>query len=319
MKIGLTPPVDYYKLALKEGQISIDDFYKVQQEDIYWQQQDADLHIYPYTHALPLMLSMGCENKCPFCPTAEYHKGKIIYGNPEKIIPNYKGKVIHFVDENFFDNPQIELILTLLKQYEIKWLAMTTYSRCLELFNKLGAKYLFDCGCRVLEVGLENVVLYKKVKDNALENEYIEICYLNMTLLPNETVETIKKNAEFMADKSLTRPIHHNNGLWYSPGQYYYPYGKEEKGRYTTGQVARTKPTFVPESFLNCSFEIKDLEVVNHYSKLVNGFKVFPEYSCYKVEDFIFNNQENKITFNGIKDWQLVMWLCVGIRTGGIV
>ena len=311
MKVGLVAPIDYYMKALRGGEISINNFYDIQQQEPYWQTPDADLHIYPYTHAVPSMLSMGCKNKCSFCPTAMHFKGTRIEGDPGVIIPKYKNCNIHFVDEDFFDNSKIDSILPLLERYNIKWLAMTTYKNAVDIFKQYTPKRLHECGCRVIEMGLENIALYKKVGDYELANPYIEICYLNLSFLDGETKETLGLNGDWMRPRSLRKPTHFNNGVWFAPGQYYYPYEKIEDGFYTSGQVARTKPTYIPESLLNEDFEVANEEEVNYYSKLVNGFKVYPKKRNYNIKEFITNDEST--------DWKKAMWLAVGFRTRSLV
>jgi len=312
MKIGLMPPVDYWVNALKRGAIPIEQFREVQEENPFWKTPDADLHVYPYTHAMPAMMSMGCHNKCAFCPTAAEHKGSRVEGDPRVIIPKYKDECVHFIDEDFFAHSEITNALLLLKENRVKWLAMSTYKNVQRMLDMYGAKFLYECGCRVLEIGLENICLYRKVGKKDLQTGPIEICYLNMTLLEGETKATIAENAEWMKTRSMNRPIHFNNGLWYSPGQFYYPYGAPADGAYTSGEVARTKPTFVPSSLLQEEFEIIDLAQANFYSKLVNGFKVYPKRPGYNIEEFIFNSEPE------MKDWQKVMWLATSLRTQSV-
>lgn len=223
------------------------------------------------TQAVPAVLSMGCNNKCEFCPTSKIFKGKIFFGDPEKILPHYENMNVHFLDENFFHN-DMDTILPLLKKYNIKWLAMAHYEDVMEAYNRYGEDYLYDCGLRIVEVGLENIALMRKVPGDGVPNKKVEIFYLNLTFLPNETKSSIQETAEWMQTHSLKNPIYHYNGMWYSPGQYYYPYGKPEPdGVLLNTELARVVPTYIPNSFLNEEVEIVDKDLVNKYVHLVTS------------------------------------------------
>jgi len=310
LTIPFKTPLDYFKEACNENPFLIDTFYEFMQTNESWKKQDCDLHIYPYTHAFPAMLSMGCKNTCYFCPTGQYYKGKIYYGNPAIIIPKYKNENVHFMDENFFAN-DMKTILPLLKENNINWLAMTTYEDACRIIEEYGELYLYECGLRILEIGLENIVLMKKVKEEIKEKyglKIIEIYYLNMTFLPNETKSSIRSNALWMMGRDLGRPIHFNNGIWYAPGQFYYPYDEiRNDGIMLESPFARTRPTYVPNTFLFESIKISDLEKVNYYSQLVFDTKFYPQKTEYNIEEFID------------KDYKKAMWLTIGLRCGAIL
>ncbi len=301
-------PLAYWQEALQLDPKNIDLFPKIQENSPEWAEYDHDLHVYPYVSAVPAILSMGCKNRCFFCPTAEEFKGRVYFGNPENILPQYAGKTVHFMDENFFQN-DMEKILPLLKFYHIEWLAMGTAKDFDVVLDKFGEAYLWECGLRVVEAGLENIVLMDKVSGTRIDRcKQIAIYYLNMTFLPGETKETIKENAKFMQPRSLQHPIHFNNGVWYAPGQYFFPYSEvRSDGIMLPTPLARTQPTFVPFSFLDEEYEIKDLERTNWFSQIVYGLKLYPEQDKGIIKEFI------------IDDFRRVMWMVVGIRIGGIV
>jgi len=209
-RIPFKTPVDYFKKILRGKYENINRFKTLLGNR--WQEYDCDLHIYPWTKARPGMLSVGCPNQCPFCPTAHLHKGRIHFGDYERIIPQYVDECIHFMDENFFYN-NMEVVLPLLKKYNIRWLAMSDYESIVRVLETFGEYYLYECGLRVIEVGLENIVLYKKVQKE-IETQKIQIYYLNMTCLPEETKMSIKENAAWMemSNKPIMNPIHFNNG-----------------------------------------------------------------------------------------------------------
>lgn len=305
-QIPFKTPINYWVEACNQNKEGINNFYEWWTQNKQWRGYDEDLHIYPYTHAIPAMLSMGCNNKCKFCPTAEMFKGEIVFGDPEIIIPKYENKIVHFMDENFFKN-DLQIILPLLKKYKVTWLAMSTADETLKAFDLFGEKYIHQCGCKIIEVGLENVSLMMKCPDKGIPTTDIQIYYLNMSLLPGETKKTIKNNALWMKDKSLKNPIHFNNGMWYSPGQFYYPYGKDIKnGILLKSPKARTMPTFVPTSFLKERIFIKDLGRTNFYNQFTYNVKFYPTNSIYTVEEFIEG------------DPRKLAWLIVGIRCGGV-
>jgi hypothetical protein len=305
MIVPFKTPLDYYLEAMGGNPENIDKF-PIIQKTLGWEEYDNDLHIYPYTNAKSAVLSMGCSNRCFFCPTAEHFKGKIVFGNPEIILPYYEGQNVHFMDEDFFHN-DLKIVLPLLKKYHITWLAMTTYQNMVKVLAEFGEDYLYDCGLRCVELGLENVVLMKKAGDT-LVCKKIAVYYLNMTCLPKETKESIQANAEWMKTRSLEHPIHFNNGVWYAPGQFYYPYGEERTdGIMTDAKKARTRPTFLPDSLIHQTYNIIDMEKVNYYGQLVYGLKMYPEETAGLLADFIG------------KDYKKACWAITGIRVGGII
>jgi len=214
----------------------------------WWRHMDCDLHIYPYDHAQPALLSMGCFNRCSFCPTAKHFQGNVYFGDPEIILPYYGGATVHFMDEDFFRN-DMAVVLPLLDKLGIIWTAMSTFDSFAEVLSKYGDGMLYHYGLRCVEIGLENVDLMMKVKHD-ITTKMVEVYYLNMTCLPGETKQTIRNNREWMKDRSLKRPIHFNNGLWYAPGQFYYPYDTvRTDGIMLPSKYARTRPTYIPDTF----------------------------------------------------------------------
>lgn len=319
-------PVDYFIQALKTNPENIDSFPLIQRALPEWTRYDNDLHVYPYTDAVPAMMSMGCRKRCSFCPTAKVHRGKIYFGDPEKILPFYNSMNVHFMDENFFMN-DLRSTLPMLRRFKIYWLAMVDYSDAERVFNEYGEDYLYDCGMRVLEIGLENIDLMRKVKGEGLKAKRVEILYLNMTFMPGETKETIKHTADWMKRHSLKHPIHFYAGLWFAPGQYFYIYDDDEfsedvaepeimtkeDGVEIESPEGRTMPTYIPNSFLSETVEIRNVEKVNYYSNIVYNFRYFPKYEIIKVRDFIFPTPDHP------GDFRAAMWLAVGLRTGGII
>jgi len=298
-------PLDYFLEALGGKKENINKFPEIQ-KTLGWENQDCDLHIYPYVHAKSAMLSMGCKNRCFFCPTAQYFKGEVLFGDPDIILPHYEGQSVHFMDEDFFAN-DLDVVLPILKRLNITWLAMAHFKNVQKVFAKYGDDYLYDCGLRVVETGLENVALMFKAKGEVLAKK-VQIYYLNMTCLPGETKETIQENASFMKKRSLKRPIHFNNSLWYAPGQFYYPYDEvRTDGVMTNSRLARTRPTFIPDTLLDQSYQIKNMESVNYFNQLVYGLKMYPEKSTGLIREFIGN------------DYEKAMWIIEGIRSGGVI
>ncbi len=309
IKVPFKTPVDYFNEILDGDYNNINHFKELLTEKGYcwdiWKKCDCDLHVYPYTKAVPAMLSVGCPNQCSYCPTAQTHKGKIHHGDPEIILPPYVDGTLHFMDENFFYN-DMEKVLPLLKKYNIKWLAMSDYHSTQRVLEKYGEEYLYDCGLRVVEMGLENVSLYMKVK-RKIHTKTITIYYLNMTCLPGETKESIQDNAAWMRDVSLKNPIHFNNGLWYACGQFFYPYTHVAGGIYLSNNTyARTMPTWIPNSLGLQDYEIIDLEKTNLYNQLVYGKKIYNPKMTGCIKEFISGNQDR------------AAWLLTGIRCGGI-
>lgn len=309
MFVPFKTPVDYFVEVLKNNNNNIDCFKELLEQkklnQPHWSSYDNDLHIYPYNKAIPAILSVGCPNQCPFCPTAQTHKGKIVFGNPEIIIPQYKDENLHFMDENFFYN-DMHRILPLLKRQRITWLAMSDYKSTMEVLEEFGEDYLYECGLRIVEVGLENIALYKKV-ENYIPTKKIVICYLNMTCFPGETKESIAENREWMKSVSLKNPIHFNNGVWYACGQFLHPYKKtlETMGK-VDGLLARTRPSWIPNSLLEQDYCIVNLETANFYSQLVYGQKMYAPKMCGNIGDFI-NARQRRAT-----------WMLSGLRVGAI-
>jgi len=296
-------PLAYFLEGMKGDPRNINRFPEIQ-KTLGWDKYDCDLHIYPYVHAKAAILSAGCKNKCYFCPTAKHFKGEVYYGDPEKILPHYAGQCVHFMDENFFLNDMIK-ILPMLKRLNITWSCMATYSAVKERFGLLGEGMFYRSGLRLVEIGFESSLMLK-VKKPIPHNE-VELYYLNVTFLPNETKASMRETARMMKAISLERPIHHNNGLWYAPGQFYYPYEERRlDGIMLISPYARTVPTYVPYSFLGEDYKIVDLEKANYYGQLVYGLKYYPPLSG-NIREFISG------------DYRKAMWIATGIRSGGIV
>ncbi len=301
-------PVDYFKDVLDSDYNNINHFKDFWEEKKWmWKGYDCDLHIYPYVHAQPALLSVGCPNQCSFCPTAQVHKGHVYFGDPKVILPPYRDKNVHFMDENFFCNDDIEKILSILLVNKIKWLAMSDYKSTKRVFEQFGEEYLYACGLRVVEMGLENVALFKKV-ERPIPAERIAIYYLNMTCFPGETKETIIENAEWMKPVSLERPIHSNNGVWYACGQFLYnPVDEKKPGRFIITRYARVHPTWVPKSLLVQDYKVVDLESANFYSQLVYGIKEYNPPIEGNIGDFIG------------AELNATLWMLTGIRCGAII
>ncbi|MDA8131123.1 MAG: radical SAM protein, partial [Elusimicrobia bacterium] len=190
----------YFKEVLKGDPANLDRFPQLHKASGW--NFNCDLHHYPYVHARPSMLSVGCKNNCFFCRTAEEFKGRVYYGDYAKILSNYENEQLHFMDEDFFTNPSMDGILKTLKGRRIIWLALTTYRNMAAALDKYGEDYLYECGMRTVELGLENVVLCRKVETH-LPLKKIRIYYLNLTALPGETKETIQENARWMTPRSM--------------------------------------------------------------------------------------------------------------------
>lgn len=102
-------PLAYFKELLKGDPANLDRFPQLHRASGW--DFNCDLHHYPYIHARPSMLSVGCKNKCFFCRTADHFKGTVHYGDHRKILSRYEGEGIHFMDEDFFNNPSLPEIL----------------------------------------------------------------------------------------------------------------------------------------------------------------------------------------------------------------
>ena len=210
MIVPFKTPLDYWLGPLEQKPENINKWPEIQ-KTYGWEQYDNELHIYPYTRAKACMLSMGCKNKCFFCNTAKHFQGKIYYGDPEIILSHYQNQNIAFVDEDFLDN-DMRVILPLLRKYGIKWNCLTTNQSLAKCVDEFGEDYLYECGCRLVKNGLENVVLMFKIKHEQ-HFQKIAMYYMNVSLMPGETKEIILENAKWMRSRSLKKPIHHNNGL----------------------------------------------------------------------------------------------------------
>jgi hypothetical protein len=303
-KVLFKTPVDYWREVFERDPAKLDEGLKLIQEKGF-EKEDSDLHIYPFTEARPAMISVGCANRCNFCPTAQEFKGRKHFGNPEKILLAYEGQNVHFMDENFFDNPEMDKVLELTRGLGINFTCMADAGQLNKALKQFGEGRLVESGLKCVEVGLENVALMMKVKQEPVAERF-EIYYLNMTGFPGETKETIRANAEWMRTRSLKRPVHYNNGVWYACGQFYHPYGKQENGRMLDGEYCRTKPSFVPQSLLSQTYCIDDIERVNYWCQLIYGFKLYPTQTEGIIGDFIG------------KDQRRAMWIMQGIRTGNI-
>lgn len=300
---------DYYTHVLHNNPALINEFPRLQKDMPEINSDHSDLHIYPYIHAMPAILSMGCNHNCSFCPTAKIFKGNIYYGDYDKILYNYRNMNVHFLDENFFRN-DMKHLLPLLKHYNIKWLAMSHFNDAMEVYENFGEKYLYECGLRVIEIGLENISLMRKVKGDGIQNKKIEIYYLNLTLLPGETKETIQSTSNWMKTHSLRNPIHYDNALWYTPGQFYFPYSNPvNDGIMLKTKYARVVPTYVPNSLLNQTATVLNEKIINKYTYfLYTPEHVFhPKTKSFSIREFVGN------------DYKKVMWVVEGIRIGAII
>jgi len=301
---------DYFVEILRSDPGNLDKFPDLYRES-GWTGFDCDLHYYPYISAGPLMLSAGCKNRCFFCDTAEHFKGKVYYGDAEKILSRYQDAAFHFMDEDFFANPAMDSILKIFKRRNIKWLAMTTHESFNAALDRYGEDYLAECGLRCVELGLENIALFKKVGTPVKVSKF-QIYYLNLTCLPGETKETIRQNADWMRTRSLRNPIHFHNALWFCPGLFFFPMKTPaEKGLYLNGQYAKASPTWVPETLLAEDFTIRNLEKVNYYSHLMYRVQYFPEKTSGNFREFVLSD-------SSAEQQRRALWALVGLRVGGI-
>lgn len=309
-KVPFKTPADYFADLLGGDPSKINDMKAAIEARPDWRGYDCDLHVYPYVDAVPAALSFGCKNTCSFCPSAALHKGKVHVGDHRYILPQYDGQNVHFMDEDFFANPHIHDVIAVLLDRKIKWLAMTTAKNFDWALTEFGSDALSRAGLVCVEIGLENVVLMNKVHRAFDElRGVIEVYYLNMSLMPGETKETIGKNGLWMRGRGLRRPIHMNNGLWYAPGQFFHPYDKkmvECLGSWMDGHLARVRPSWCPNSLLSEDARIVDLEMTNLYSQMVYGIKMFPKNREFNIGDFVG------------EDPMKLCWLMVGLRTGYI-
>ena len=78
-------PSEYFLHALKGDPANMERWHEIRAE-IGWEDEDNDLHVYPYTHAVAAMLSMGCEWKCKWCPTFKHFQGTVIRADPSAIV-----------------------------------------------------------------------------------------------------------------------------------------------------------------------------------------------------------------------------------------
>ncbi len=86
------------------------------------------------------------------------------------------------------------------------------------------------------------------------------------------------------------------------------PYNDNEPdGKWMGSDIARTRPTWVPNTLLNQDYEIKNLEVVNYFNQLVFGRKYYKVSTKGNIREFI----------NG--DWKKSCWILVGLRCGEII
>lgn len=218
------------------------------------------------------------------------------------------------MDEDFFDNPRLHEILNILRHFSITWSCMATEESFLRILQVFGERRLFESGLRLVEIGLENATFAMKVKHCLYHLEQIVVYYLNMTFLPGETKESIRQTGFWMQGKDLQnkRPIHFNNGLSYAPGQFYYPYrDRTEDGimvKIGNPPLARTRPSYVPFTFLEEHVSIIDVERVNYYSQLVYGLKMYPLTKGGNVKYYL-----------EIYGPEILMWLVIGLRIGAIV
>ncbi len=302
-------PLAYFKEILKGDPANINQFPQLHLASGW--DCNCDLHWYPYVHARPGLLSVGCKNNCFFCRTAEEFKGRVYYGDYSKILANYEDEEIHFMDEDFFSNPSMDRILPILKERRIVWLALTTYKNFLAALDKYGEDYLYECGMRTVELGLENVVLCRKVETH-IPLKKIRIYYLNLTGLPGETKETIRENAAWMKPCSMADPVNYHNGQWYCPGLFFYPIKPPEGGRYVRGEYALTRPTWMANSLLNQDYCITDMAKVNYYCQLMYGTRMFPKNQRGNVGEYIFSDST-------ALQQDRALWMLVGMRVGGLV
>jgi len=309
-----TPP-DYFREILNSKYSNINSFFELYQNfDNYG--DDTDLHIYPYVTAQPGLLSVGCDKKCSFCPTFKLHKGNITNGDIDIIIPKYKDMSIHWMDENFFANDMTK-ILPLLKQYNIKSLVMSTASTINEVFDKFGEQYLYDCGIVAIETGLENVTLYNKVKLLTINPKLITMLYLNMSLFPKETKETLQANSQYMMDKTPNNLIHHYNFNWYSPGQYFYDYGVPTKDMISIeGNIARVLPTNLPTSLSNQSIQFTNIKLSNYYNRLINKISISPDLRFDgSIIEFVKLDVYNILNNTLLTEQEKLAYVVTGIRS----
>lgn len=260
---------------------------------------DQDLRISTHPeHAVPLITSRGCPMGCTFCPTTLTNTArqfsyvsarKISFEGMVKTLLARTGReaIVVMDDDALLDAERAVALAETIFAAGCKWSAMATsksfvnfdrYTR--KVYAMSGFDLLYKCGLVTLEVGLEEFDLDKggfssknvdfakfvELADAQPEDARVSITYLNMTFLPDCTVESLQKTGQFLAKHGQTYEerlaYNKDNGTAGGLGQFavLYPnsaslllwkqYMDDDDTVVYTSTGTRLLPSIVPGSFV---------------------------------------------------------------------
>lgn len=181
--------------------------------------QDLDSHIITDDQRrwTSMFLSVGCRKRCHFCYTTagEYPHAFATPGQIRDAINFAKRKNtnIHFMDEDLFAHPDLDLILAMLERSGLRWIAMSTSERLSQYLTctPRPVERLKRSGLVCLEVGLEGLDSKVTKKHQTLEPiqavtdrslpacDHLPVFWLTMTYFEGDSLAHIRATGDFLA------------------------------------------------------------------------------------------------------------------------
>lgn len=246
-------------------------FYENDYKDSLHLLSDCDMHykVENPKKVIPLFLSVGCKRGCSYCyvSSGTYPYGVASMEQVEKMLDfaEAKNANVHFCDEDFFLNPNIDKILASLHKRNIQWIALTETMTLKHTIDKFGEDYLIECGNFLNEVGLEvfdKDIIHKQQDVDSIKNSKLRIFWLTVALFPEDTIGNQNRLGEFLSKYGAKREelavrIQTNSCIG-GLGQFFQAYHgtkmfeeAPQRGIFLTNAATRLYPSYINNNILN--------------------------------------------------------------------
>lgn len=228
---------------------------------------------------MPAFWGVGCPRGCAYCyiTKATYPYGFIGVDEGKRLLDYMRDRRwnVHFEDENFYLHPQADEFVRHLRGRGQKWICITDSVLLSKAVQRLGVPTLLESGHWLSEVGLETTapeVLRKRqdingllaVQNRRLDNVQVDalnLFWLAVTLLPDETVATLNRNGRFYARHGMAHerlvPRLSTQSSEGGCGQFFVPYPgtpywsrAQQEGRWIASPALRLRPSWIGQALL---------------------------------------------------------------------
>lgn len=228
---------------------------------------------------MPAFWGVGCPRGCDYCyiTKATYPYGFIGLDEGKRLLDYMidRGWNVHFEDENFYLHPQAYEFVKHLRGKDTRWICITDSVLLSRAVKRLGVGTMLESGHWLSEVGLETTdptVLKKRqditglidIQNRSLDNvqtDALNLFWLAVTLLPDETVASMNRNGRFYAQHGMKYerlvPRLSTQSSEGGCGQFFLPYPgtpywkrAEREGRWIARPAMRLRPSWVGSALL---------------------------------------------------------------------